>query len=306
MVSLLSMLPSGPYAIYEPAADQIIASLSRIDLHVHMERWNSAHQQDSYAPEGFDAARHVFGDDGYNGRGGTGTDAEGNKTYPFDVTDGVAILSLDGPMSKGSAPSMSRGTSTVGLRRQVRLAKSDPDIKAILMHIDSPGGEVAGTADLGEDVRKASIKKPTYAYIEDVGASAAYWVASQCNAIYANPAALIGSIGVRSAVFDTSKMADNMGVKAYWLVSGDHKAPGALGSVVTPQQIAVLQDSIDRYASQFAGAVNRGRGLSMKMGENPADGRVFVGAQARNIGLIDGVTSFDNVLGTLKKYQPAS
>ncbi len=306
MPNLLTMLPQGPYAIYEGAANDILLALSSIDLHVHRAEFAERVAAGEIKPVGFAASIPVHGENGHGGKV-TPTSDDGKpvrKSYP--VSDGVGILSLHGPMQKEAAPSMDEGASTIALRRQVRQAKADPDVKAVALHIDSPGGTVAGTADLGADVADLAQIKPVYAFIEDMGASAAYWIASQCNAIYANPSAWVGSIGVRHAIFDTSEKASKAGVKAHWLVSGDHKAPGAPGSVVTPEQVAVMQDSINRYANQFVAAVNRGRKMNLKAGDEPADGRMYVGAQARNNGLVDGITTFDNVLSQLKSYKPAS
>ena len=103
--------------------------------------------------------------------------SRGYQDYSI-VRDNVALIELNGPLMKYSS-SLSGGTSTVAVRRQIRNAVEDEQVASILMVVDSPGGTVAGTFDLVDEVAKAAKRKPLWAYIEDLGASAAYAVASQ-------------------------------------------------------------------------------------------------------------------------------
>src|SRR5581483_9650939 len=97
------------------------------------------------------------------------------------------------------------GTSTVMARRDIRQAVADQDVAGILLAIDSPGGTVAGTDDLAAEVRQARTSKPVWAAIDDLGASAAYWVASQTQRVTVNsPTALVGSIGTLQVIRDLS------------------------------------------------------------------------------------------------------
>lgn len=295
-MTLISLLPPGPYAI-EPACGQhILRSLETIDLHVHLQDWQSQSSQSqssqlSAAPRGNVLAEGA-------------TAPKQRKSYALD--GGVALLSLTGPMSKGGSPSMGNDASTVALRRQVRQAAADPDAKAILLKIDSPGGEVAGTSDLAADVKAAGQVKPLYVYIEDLGASAAYWVASQANAIYAGPSARVGSIGTYLAVEDSSGMADKLGLKVHVVKAGDYKGAGVPGSPVTPDHLAHFQAQVDDLNAHFVSGVQRGRGMTAEQAKALADGRVYVGAKARNAGLVDGITSYDAVLTRLKAYKSVS
>jgi signal peptide peptidase SppA len=286
------MLPPGPFAIYEPAARTLVAQMQAVYLHVHMAEFEARKAAgDVCAVQRYQAA------DGSSG-------SPGSDKKPYYVSDGVAVIPITGVMSKEGSPSLG-GASTVAIRRQVRIAKADADVKAAVLLIDSPGGDVAGLNDLANDVKSFADVKPMYAYIEDLGASAAYWVASQCNAIYSNSNALIGSIGTMMAIADSSEAADKAGVKVHVLRSGEHKGIGEPGVPVSQANLDHIQSIVDTFASHFVSAVNRGRNLSLKAGDPPADGRVLVGAAARNAGLTDGVTSLDNVINKLKSYRPA-
>jgi signal peptide peptidase SppA len=245
-----------------------------------------------------------IGDTSGAGRQPFGVNADGSrKSYPVD--GGVALLAITGVMQKADAYSMEDATSTVRARRVVRQAMNDGDIKAVLIRFDTPGGTVAGNDDLATDVRKLAQMKPTYAYCEDLCASAGYYVASQCNAIYANSSALIGSVSSLLTTYDYSAMFEAMGVESVVITPDDapYKGTGAMGSVLTDAQRNYLKGIVTDSATQFRNAVKRGRGFSDEQLAAIWDGRVFPAKEARSLKLIDGITSYDNVLATLKRVK---
>lgn len=194
------------------------------------------------------------------------------------------------------------GTSTIALRRQVREAAADPNVGAVLLAIDSPGGTAAGTAELAADVKAARRKKPVWAHIDDLGASAAYWVASQADAVFANqPSAWVGSIGTMMTVFDTSAMAEKEGVKPIVFKTGPLKAAGAFGTVVTEEQQAYFQRLVNATQEQFDAAVMSGRGLSAAKLAAVRTGGVFPASEAADLKLIDGVRPLEQTLNALAK-----
>jgi len=219
---------------------------------------------------------------------------------PYQFQDGVAILSLTGPMTK-RPQSWGSGTSTVQLRRQVRQAAGDPDVKSIALVVDSPGGQLSGTAELAADVAAARKRKPVTAYIEDLGASAAYWVASQAEAIYANEMAFVGSIGTYLVVEDWSQAAENAGVKVHVVKAGEFKGAGYPGTPITEGQLADWQRQVDQANEIFMQSVAAGRGWSAAKVRQIADGRCHVSRDALGLGLIDGIKSFDRVLADLQQ-----
>ena len=215
---------------------------------------------------------------------------------------GVAIVQIEGPMQKQDAWSM-EGTSTVRTRRALRRALRDEAVESILLLIDSPGGQVSGTHELAMDVRKAASQVPVYAYCEDCCCSAAYYVASQANLVYASPGALVGSIGVYATLYDLSKAAEAQGVIVHVVKDGEEKGDFTPGTPVTSEQLARMQQIVDFYGTQFRKAVSETRfpGQPLAKGVSPAKGDVFLGAEARRVGLVDGVTSLDNVLAAMRK-----
>lgn len=219
--------------------------------------------------------------------------------YGYAVTpQGTAIISLSGPLMK-LLSSLSGGTSTVVARRQIRAATNDDAVKAIALRIDSPGGTVSGTMDLADDVARAASVKPLAAYIEDMGASAAYWIASQAAKVFANAPAVVGSIGIYTVLVDESARAERKGVKVLVVRAGDFKGAGVPGTEISDEQLAETQKVVDALNSHFVQAVAKGRGISNKRASELADGRVHIGAAAQQVGLVDGIQTFDATLEQL-------
>jgi signal peptide peptidase SppA len=203
----------------------------------------------------------------------------------------IAIVPLVGTLMK-SRSSMG-GTSTVQARRDIRGAARNPDVSGIMLAIDSPGGTVSGTADLGAEVKAARREKPVFAQIEDSATSAAYWVASQASRVYANSStAMAGSIGTILAV--TKETSGRVAVFA----SGPLKAPGMSGEL-TEEQGAYLQGLVNGWQSQFDAAVQTGRRLGAKQIAQVNTGAAFLAQTALDLKLIDGIQSTEQTLSEL-------
>jgi len=208
----------------------------------------------------------------------------------------IQIIDIQGTMTKRGS-SLTGSGSMIRIRQAVRNAANDDGIDAILLRIDSPGGTVAGTADLAEEVRQAAAKKPVWSFVEDVTASAAYWVASQSSKIIANNAtAEVGSIGTFMALYDMSSAAAMQGIKAVVIRSGRLKGAGFPGTEVTEEQRQIWQEIVDKTQTEFTAGVAAGRKLPLARVESLAEGRMWLANDARQLGLIDGISSFDYVL----------
>lgn len=218
----------------------------------------------------------------------------------YSVVDGrIAVIQIAGPMMKHKS-SFSNGTSTVEVRRQIRAAINDDTIDGIAFHIDSPGGTVSGTPSLAADIAEAGKRKPTATHYEDLGASAAVWVGSQSLKAFAGHATMVGSIGTYMTVADYSGLAAMEGVKVHVIRAGAFKGAGEGGTEITPDQLANWQRTINELNEQFIRGVAAGRKLAIGTVRDIADGRVHVGVKAHELGLIDGVQSFDETLAGLR------
>jgi signal peptide peptidase SppA len=210
----------------------------------------------------------------------------------YTQQDNVAIVRINGPMMKGLSK-YADNTSTIAVRRQLRDAVSNKDVGGILLAIDSPGGTVAGTMELANAVRDAGKEKPLHAFIEDTGASAAYWTASQAQRVSANEAAMVGSIGTYSILYDTSAMAEAEGVKPVVFTTGPYKAMGEPGVAITDEQREYWQGIVNELETLFERAVAKGRNMPAKEVRELADGRVHLAKAAQGLGLIDAVETFE-------------
>lgn len=221
-------------------------------------------------------------------------DTEGRASaQAYAVHSGVAVIPMAGPIMK--AKSKYGGCSSIDVRRAIRKAVLDEQVDAILLHIDSPGGTVAGTADLAADVKAADARKPVYAHIDDLGASAAYWVASQARRITANPTGEVGSIGTMLVLADTSGAYAADGIKVHLVSTGKFKGAGADGIPVTDDHLAMFQAEVDDLNEHFIAGVVAGRNGKMTPAQvrAVADGRVHIAAKAKTLGLIDEVAPLE-------------
>ncbi len=217
-----------------------------------------------------------------------------SKTEMLPAAGGrnLAFVPLVGTLMK-QQPSFG-GTSTIQARRDVRQAAADPNVAAILLGIESPGGTVAGVEDLADDVRAARRKKPVWAHIDDMGASAAYWVASQADQVFVNnETALVGSIGTLLTIYDSAGAAEKGGVKALVFGTGPLKGAGTDGAAVTEEQRSYFQGIVNGTQVEFDRAVLRGRNLTGRQLADVRTGGLFLAAEALDRKLIDGIRSLD-------------
>ncbi len=221
--------------------------------------------------------------------------------FPVQKNGSMAIINITGPMMKNVSWLRYFGfAGTSDMRMAIRSAVADDEVDQILLRIDSPGGTVDGTAELADEVKAAAAEKNVIAQVDGMAASAAYWVASQANAIYSGRMDLIGSIGVRMAIYDFSAMFDEAGIKAIAIDTGDFKSTGLQGTEITDDQVAYLQGIVDAQFQEFRSAVMAGRVMSSDQFDQVADGRVFTADDAMNLGLIDRIQNIDMTVSNFK------
>ena len=213
--------------------------------------------------------------------------------------EGVAVLNLAGFMTKTGSSFSELQDGTVGLRREIRAAVSRSDVKAIMLRVDSPGGSTKGVDDLAQEVARASSIKPVTAYIEDLGASAAYFVASQATRVVANQGAVVGAIGTYGVIYDFSKMFESEGIKTFVVRAGAMKGAGSVGAEISESQLVDFQREVNEVNEPFVSAVSSARGLVGDRLEAVTDGRVHVGLHAMEMGLVDAIETFDEAMTEL-------
>lgn len=215
----------------------------------------------------------------------------------------VALIRVDGPIFKWPSAKFG-GTSTKYTQRAMQQALDAPDIGSILLSIDSPGGQVSGVEDLAQTIADAAQVKPVAAHIEDLGASAAYWIASQAQRITASPASQVGSIGAFAVLEDTSGLAQREGVRIVVKSTGPYKGLGVPGTPITAEAEDEVQRMVDAIGQFFFTAVQRGRRLGAERMRAVTTGQVWMAAEAQALGLLDGVERFDAALAAAAQLRP--
>lgn len=217
------------------------------------------------------------------------------------IEDGVGIVRLNGPLIRrpGLIESWLLGAvDTEDAIGAIREARKNENVEAILLDIDSPGGTVNGTPELAEAVADASREKFVYAFSGGLMCSAAYWVASQCDAIYASPSARIGSVGVIIPFLDSAEAYRRAGLHMEVFASGKFKSIGTPGTSLTDEQRELLQSEVEEIFADFRTAVlTRGR----KIPDEAMEGQTFSARQAQRHNLAGTAKNRDAVLARLRR-----
>jgi len=225
-------------------------------------------------------------------------DALGVDSKPLTMTDdGIAIVSVIGPLYKGKSPFVSNYKS---IGEALTAIEQMEQLPPVVLRIDSPGGMVAGLDPVLEQIDRLSEKTLVVASINGMGASAAYRIASKAGSIFASRDSEVGSIGTYWQLLDYSEAFQKAGIRSVLLTTGDYKGLGATGEKLTPKQIAFLQESVDQSNSQFLEDVRSGRGMTDTLLEEVSDGRWWQAGDAEQLNLIDGVASFESVLDMIR------
>lgn len=224
-----------------------------------------------------------------------------NEQKPYDVIDNVAVIPIEGIVAKrmNLMTRISGGVSTQILQQNLKEALADKDVKAILLDIDSPGGTVDGTENLAADIlaaRDAYPDKPIVAYTDGMMASAAYWIGAAARRIYiSGDTPIVGSIGVVTSHVDYSQYEQKLGIKTTEVYAGKYKRIASEYSSLSKEGRQYLQDQVDTIYSIFVDRVASARPEKLSIpveGSIPwAEGKIFTGQQARNAGLVDGVST---------------
>ena len=231
-----------------------------------------------------------------------GRNVRADGSFKLNRADnGVAIIPIVGSLVNRGAwiGSQSGLVSYEGLDALLREAEADPDIRAVVLDIDSPGGEATGMFTVAEQVRRLSAQKPVTAFINDMAASAAYGIASAAHEIVVSPTSIVGSIGVVLTHMDRSAEMAKKGVKATLIYAGAHKVDGHPFGPLSESVQADLQAEVMTFYDQFVGLVARGRTGLTEAAIRGTEARTFIGQDTIARGLADRIASLDDVLHSL-------
>ena len=210
----------------------------------------------------------------------------------------VALIRINGEIGSGNNL-FSSGTSSDKIVSEIDNANSNPYVKALLVEINSPGGSVVATKEIASALK--SFNKTKVCWLRDTAASGAYWIATECNYIVADNFTITGSIGVTGSYIEFSGLFEKYGINYVRLVSGEEKDIGTPYRKPTKKEIESLQAILDEIHNAFVKEVANNRNLTLDYVENIADGSVFTGEHARDLGLIDKIGGKNEALNIIKE-----
>jgi signal peptide peptidase SppA len=230
-------------------------------------------------------------------------DAINRRATKFkNVSGKVVTIPLHGFISHKatiwSAMGFETSSETFGMWMESLI--NNGDVGAIVIDIDSPGGTALGLSGVSDKIFSLRGKKPIIAVVNDLMASAAYFIGSAADEIVSDPDALTGSIGTISVHMDFSQFLENQGIKPTVITSGKFKGEGNPFMPLTDEAKDDMQRMVDDFGASFVEAVARNRNTTTSdVKQNFGQGRVFRATEAKKIGMIDRVATMENVIKDL-------
>jgi signal peptide peptidase SppA len=229
-----------------------------------------------------------------------------NRATGSRITDkGTAIVEIHGMLIDRAPIIGTTGWMTAyeGIAEQCRRLRTNADVKAVVLDIDSPGGMVLGIKAAGEAIEQLGKVKPVYAIAHNLAASAGYWLASAAQRISVTPDGEVGSIGVRAAFMNFAEALDRDGIVVTVLQAGITKTDMSSAIMTAPGAVAERQYSIDRAYDQFCAHVARRRSMTIDA-VRATDARCFTGEAARSAGLVDRVETLEDMVERIERGTP--
>ncbi|GBD29493.1 Putative signal peptide peptidase SppA [bacterium HR32] len=230
-----------------------------------------------------------------------GPTGRGERWVTGEGPDKIALVRLTGPISQEGGGLLPFGPAT-SARRVAELldrARRDPAVKAVIVELNTPGGSVVGSARIHEEILQLRrTGKPVVALMTEVTASGGYYVAAAADRIVADPSTLTGSIGVIVVLPNLEEFNRRVGLRTVVFKSGRFKDMGNPARALTAEEAALFQKLVDEAYGRFVDVVAQGRRMDRTRVLRLADGRVYTGAQAYRLGLVDALGSFDDAVST--------
>lgn len=209
----------------------------------------------------------------------------GTKSSDFEFGEKVGIIEITGII-----------TDSKSAIHNLKRFREDDSIKAIVLRIDSPGGGVGPAQEIFREVRKTIGVKKIVASMGTVAASGGYYVAAGTDGIVANPGTITGSIGVIIRYANFEDLLSKIGLTPVVVKSGEYKDTGSPVRKMSEEERKILQNFVNQIHKQFVIAVAEGRNMDQSKVEPLADGRIFTGEEAKNLGLVDRIGNLEDAV----------
>jgi len=207
---------------------------------------------------------------------------------PRLAADKIAVISLSGTITAGGSSLFSGSTITPDLVRDyLTRAEEDKSVKAVVLRIESPGGEVAPCQEILWEIEKVKETKFIVVSMGVTAASGGYYISTQADKIVALPTTMTGSIGVIYQVTNIEGLLEKLGIQIEIFKGGKYKDMYWGFRELTPEEEEIMQGMVDEYYEQFIDVVSEGRELSKEEVRNLATGQIYTGTEAKELGLVD-------------------
>ncbi|WP_077214249.1 signal peptide peptidase SppA [Bacillus dakarensis] len=225
-----------------------------------------------------------------------------------DPFNKIAVLDLNGVIQDtGEAGSLfaTSGYNHRAFMENLNHVKDDESVKAVILRVNTPGGGVVESAEIHDKIVEIQneAKKPVYISMGSMAASGGYYISAPAHKIFASPETLTGSLGVIMQGYNFAGLAEKYGVEFVTIKSGPYKDIMSSTREMTEEERAILQSMINNSYEGFVKVISEGRGLSVDEVKKIADGRIYDGRQAKEIGLVDGFGYFEDVIEEVKNEQ---
>jgi len=211
--------------------------------------------------------------------------------------DRIALLYLDGNIVDGQGRIGEIGGDRIV--EQITKIREDENIKGVVVRINSPGGSAIASEQITRELEITAQEKPIIISMGDVAASGGYWIATAGEKIFANNGTITGSIGVFGLLFNLETIAEDNGINANIIKTNELADVDNIFKARTEQQVQVYQNSVDQIYDLFIDKVSQARDLSTTEVNNIAQGRVWLGQSAQEIGLVDEIGGLDDAIDYL-------
>jgi len=203
----------------------------------------------------------------------------------IELGEKIAVLPIEGPI-------VDSHEIVEDLKEYVK----NPSVKAIVVRVDSPGGAVAPSQEIHEEIKKAVLKKKVVISMGSLAASGGYYISAPATRIIANPGSITGSIGVIMELPNFEGLMKKIGVKTEVVKAGEHKDLASVFRGLGPEEREIIQGVLDDVHEQFIEAVSQGRKIPVEKVREMADGRIFSGRQALEAGLVDELGDLEDAI----------
>ncbi|WP_044281019.1 signal peptide peptidase SppA [Myxococcus stipitatus] len=205
----------------------------------------------------------------------------------------LALVPVSGMIVPGKGNAGGRLATADAVVKGLRAAGRDKRSKAVLLYVNSPGGAAIASEQILEAVQRVAKKKPVLAYMDQVCASAGYMVALGAKEVWSAPHAVVGSIGVFAGKFDTSGLLKLLGIHRTVLTRGANAALLSFSRAFSEGERAALEADVEEMYQSFLGHVAKARGRTKEEIHALAEGRVYSGLRAKDVGLVDRIGGFE-------------